>query len=122
MHRSDSPEIKLWDDGKESVTSNLDYGEILKINSSLDLMSVGYNLSPQTIDKVVNLIENLFKVTALSSFGQQKQPKQQNDSQTFRRKKNGLTPNVAHLATHTIKRGSRIINIKPCIINRFLKM
>ena len=69
-----TPDIKLWDDSKqESFASNLDYGEILNIEASLDLMAAGYNLNSLGVDRVVNLIENLFKNTALSSFGRKKQ-------------------------------------------------
>lgn len=72
-HRNESPGIKLWDDSKkESFVLNLDYGEILKTELSLDLMSSGYNLNSTSIDRVVYQIENLFKTTALSSFGRKK--------------------------------------------------
>ena len=85
--QSNSPEIKLWDDSKkDNYVSNLDYGEILKIDSSLNMMASGYNLNSNSIDLVVNQIENLFKTTALTSFGLKKQTKQ-DVTQNLQRKK-----------------------------------
>ena len=48
---------------------NINYGEILKISSNLDVMSSGYSVAPETVNNIINQIENLFLSASESSFG-----------------------------------------------------
>lgn len=73
------PELKLWDDSKkETFVANINYGDLLKINSELDLLMDGYNVTAQSIESVVGKIENLFKNSSLLSFGFKGKRKQNN--------------------------------------------
>ena len=105
-----NPEVRLWDDSKkESFTSYLDYGEILKIDSSLELMLSGYNLNSNSIDQVVNRIEDLFKNTASSAFGWKKETKHCKLQNTSKKKWFNAECRLARNTYHT--RGVRKVRI-----------
>ena len=55
------PNVRLWNvDKKDSFCQNLNYGDIFKIYSSLDIMTSGYNVSSESVNNIVQQIENLF--------------------------------------------------------------
>ena len=82
-HRETEPNIRLWNDEKrESFCQNINYGEILKISSSLDVMASGYNVTSESV-KNVNQVKNLFLSASESSFGYT----QQNKNSTTNHKK-----------------------------------
>ena len=69
-HRKNEPNVRLWNpDKKDSFGQNLNYGEILKISSYLDVMTSGYNVSTESVNNIINQIEKLFLTASESSFG-----------------------------------------------------
>ena len=72
----DPPQPRLWnDDKKEAFCLNLDYGEVLKITSALDVLTQGNSINPESINNIVCQIENLFLSAAKRSFGYKSQTK-----------------------------------------------
>ena len=69
-NQTEPPQVRLWNnDKKESFCLNLDYGEILKITSVLDVMTQGGPVTLESINNIVCQIETLFLSAARNSFG-----------------------------------------------------
>ena len=69
-YEESKPTVRLWNvNKKELFCQNINYGEILKISSSLDVMASGYNISIESINSIVKQIERLFLSASESSFG-----------------------------------------------------
>ena len=55
------PRVRLWNaEMKDSYCENLNYGEILKILSTLETMSEGHNTTARNINDIINQIGNIF--------------------------------------------------------------
>ena len=67
------PEVKLWDSNKSDLfTENINYDEISKINSFLDVLGTEQNVHIHNINETVRRIENLFISNSKASFGQKR--------------------------------------------------
>ena len=67
------PEVKLWDSNKSDLfIENLNYDEISKINSFLDVLRTEQNVHIHNINDAVKRIENVFISNSKASFGQKK--------------------------------------------------
>ena len=67
------PEVKLWDSNKSDLfIENLNYDEISKINSFLDVLGTEQNVHIHNINDSVKRIENVFISNSKASFGQKR--------------------------------------------------
>ena len=67
------PEVKLWDSNKSDLfIENINYDEISKINSFLDVLGTEQNVHIHNINETVRRIENLFISNSKASFGQKR--------------------------------------------------
>ena len=63
------PQIRLWNaEKKDSYCENLNYGEILKILSTLETMSEGHNTSARNINDIINQIGKIFLTASKTTY------------------------------------------------------
>lgn len=67
---TNDPKVRLWNiDKKDDFCKNLNYGEVLKISTALDLMATSYDVTLENVNTIVTQIESIFLSASEATFG-----------------------------------------------------